>query len=116
MSGVYKICCEECDMVYIGETGRTFTTRINEHVKSMENKDGKSLFVIHTNDGNHPNDDIKSKFKILKIENDTQKRKIFEQLEFIKHKRTPDSIINAVTGFESEKLLKLTIILTQRYI
>ena len=42
ISGVYKINCEKCDMVYIGETGRTFKTRINEHEKSMKNKDEKS--------------------------------------------------------------------------
>jgi len=106
-SGVYKINCEGCDMVYIGETGRKFATRIKEHEKAMKNKDEKSLFGQHANDENHPNEELKDKFKIIKIEKDTQKRKLFEQLEIIKQRKKPNTLINAVTSFESEKLLKL---------
>ena len=32
-SGVYKLCCKNCNAVYIGETGRQIGTRINEHKK-----------------------------------------------------------------------------------
>ena len=33
-SGVYKIDYEECDKVYIGETGRKFIKGVNEHENS----------------------------------------------------------------------------------
>jgi len=36
---VYKIPCKNCDKVYIGETGRPFVTRLNEHKKEVEQKD-----------------------------------------------------------------------------
>ena len=36
---MYKIPCKNCDKVYIGETGRPFVTRLNEHKKEVELKD-----------------------------------------------------------------------------
>ena len=32
-SGVYKITCGQCDSIYIGETGRKFSTRIKVTIK-----------------------------------------------------------------------------------
>ena len=40
---VYKFICASCSSSYIGETGRHFKTRIEEHVK----KDNKSHFFKH---------------------------------------------------------------------
>ncbi|XP_035658161.1 uncharacterized protein LOC118403535 [Branchiostoma floridae] len=37
---VYKIPCKSCDKVYIGETGRTFNTRLEEHKKEAQNSKG----------------------------------------------------------------------------
>ncbi|XP_035665539.1 uncharacterized protein LOC118408783 [Branchiostoma floridae] len=34
---VYRIPCKSCDEVYIGETGRTFGTRLEEHKKEANN-------------------------------------------------------------------------------
>ena len=108
LSGVYKINREKCDKTYIGETGRKFTKRVDEHEVSLKKKDEKSLFGKHANEENHENVDLKQKFEILRIENDTQKRKLFEQLEIIKL-IGQNNLLNSVTKFESEKLLKLTI-------
>ncbi|XP_035673223.1 uncharacterized protein LOC118413797 [Branchiostoma floridae] len=36
---VYRIPCQSCDQVYIGETGRTFGTRLEEHKKEANNID-----------------------------------------------------------------------------
>ena len=33
---VYQIPCKTCNMCYIGETGRTFGTRLDEHKKTVE--------------------------------------------------------------------------------
>ena len=33
---VYQIPCQSCDKVYVGETGRLFETRLNEHKKDAE--------------------------------------------------------------------------------
>jgi len=56
----------------------------------------------------HENVNLKQKFEILRIENGTQKKKFFEQLEIIKQKEQ-NNLLYTVTKFESEKLLKLTI-------
>ncbi|XP_035659380.1 E3 ubiquitin-protein ligase TRIM71-like [Branchiostoma floridae] len=39
---VYKIPCKSCDKVYIGETGRTFNTRLEEHKKEAKNSKGSA--------------------------------------------------------------------------
>lgn len=54
-SGIYKLCCENCDAVYIGQTGRSFNTRRKEHERAFlsnnlcftfcETPPGKSSFV-----------------------------------------------------------------------
>jgi len=36
---VYKIPCKNCDKVCIGEMGRPFVTKLNEHKKEVEQKD-----------------------------------------------------------------------------
>ncbi|KAI8514518.1 hypothetical protein Bbelb_071090 [Branchiostoma belcheri] len=36
---VYKIPCKSCDQVYIGETGRTFGKRLEEHRKEADNSE-----------------------------------------------------------------------------
>ena len=34
-SGVYKLKCGECNKIYLGETGRKFKIRMNEHAKAV---------------------------------------------------------------------------------
>jgi len=36
---IYEIPCKNCDKVYVGETGRNLSTRLNEHRKEVETKD-----------------------------------------------------------------------------
>ena len=51
--GVYKIPCE-CGKVYIGETGRSFNTRIKEHKACQRLGDGdKSAIVKHAQQQQH---------------------------------------------------------------
>ncbi len=41
---LYKLNCEQCNMTYIREIGRKFSTRLNEHETSQKLKNDKSLF------------------------------------------------------------------------
>ena len=49
--GVYKIPCE-CGKVYIGETGRSFNTRIKEY-KTCQRLEDKSAIVKHAQQQQH---------------------------------------------------------------
>ena len=49
-SRVYKITCGQCDSIYIGETGRKLSTRMEEHANFKAKRDNKSLFGKHCND------------------------------------------------------------------
>ena len=49
-SGVYKLCCNDCEKFYIGQTGRTFYERFQEH-KPKPNT--KSTYAQHLIDNNH---------------------------------------------------------------
>ena len=51
---VYQISCCDCDAVYIGETGRSITTRKWEHVDAVKNFDVKKLDFMSTCTGQGP--------------------------------------------------------------
>ena len=43
---VYKVPCANCDKTYIGETGRKFGVRLQEHRNEVESKTGHT-YVMH---------------------------------------------------------------------
>ena len=79
---VYEIECPDCDMRYIGETGR----RIHERFKEHAGRDHNSHFLKHTLEEGHS-----VSFSNLKILNTNYanyyKRKVSEAL-YIKKKKT----------------------------
>ena len=51
---VYSIPCEDCDVDYIGETGRAFGTRQGEHERAVRlKKSGSSALAKHVHDEDH---------------------------------------------------------------
>ena len=56
---VYVIRCPVCHKQYIGETGRTASTRISEHKRDIKNRNKKSPVAIHCQDHDVDEDDIK---------------------------------------------------------
>ena len=51
---VYGIPCEDCDVEYIGETGRAFGTRQDEHERAVRlKKSGNSALAKHVHDEDH---------------------------------------------------------------
>jgi len=40
---VYKVPCANCDKTYIGETGRKFGVRLQEHTTEVESKSGRTF-------------------------------------------------------------------------
>ena len=41
-NGIYRIKFEDCESVYIGQDGRTWKQRMDEHIRSVNNKGEKS--------------------------------------------------------------------------
>ena len=52
---VYKLACPDCPAIYIGETGRSFNVRFNEHKVAFESKLKKrqSAFAEHLLEKRH---------------------------------------------------------------
>jgi ribosomal protein L31 len=51
-SGIYKMTCQSCHNVYIGQPGLNLTTRYNENINMRFNKD-ESAFAQHTLEKGH---------------------------------------------------------------
>ena len=74
---VYQISCRDCDVMYIGETGRSVRTRKQEHadaVKTFNTK--KSALSQHVMDFDHKTD--WDNVKILKSEPHAYRRRVAE--------------------------------------
>jgi hypothetical protein len=52
-SGIYQLKCNDCPLKYIGQTGRTFKTRYNEHVHAIKTNKQNSKYAEHTLDTGH---------------------------------------------------------------
>ena len=46
-SGVYGLTCPECNMKYVGQTGRSFHIQFQEHYRDFKYNNNKSKFVMH---------------------------------------------------------------------
>ena len=83
---VYKITCNLCNHIYIGETSRTCHDRFSEHLRyakyfnTPSNKE--QAFAVHYRIS-HPQTNPNLNYDILSVQPKTCRRKIFEAL-FIK--------------------------------
>ena len=90
-SGVYKLNCKECNSSYIGQTGRNFNIRYNEHKKSfLLNKENSNIAKHCLETGHSFPDD--SNLEILYTVPKSKKLNILESIEIYKHNKNP--IIN----------------------
>ena len=101
---IYEIPCRSCNKTYIGETGRTFNTRKNEHKKECEKETEqrhtraikkkatqenlKSAITDHCRRENHVMDWDKA--KVIQQENNRYHRWIKESMEI--RKRSPTTM------------------------
>jgi hypothetical protein len=46
-SGIYKLTCQTCFQIYVGQTGRKLSTRCNEHIRSIRLNKDESAFATH---------------------------------------------------------------------
>ena len=52
-SGIYSLTCPDCQMKYVGQTGRSFHKRYKEHFHDYKYNIRKSSFATHLLDHNH---------------------------------------------------------------
>lgn len=97
-SGVYKINCGTCNNYYIGQTGRSFKQRLNEHKKSFNNKDTKSNYANHLINERHS---FGKNFEILHLSNKGKLLDILEQIEINRHKHNGKLLNEQVDFFNS---------------
>ena len=89
-AGVYRIPCT-CGKVYIGETGRDLTTRLNEHkAHGRRGECDKSAIIKHSTDSDHVIDWQKA--EIIAPEKHWYTRRIREAIEIHKHDTVPQDI------------------------
>ena len=106
-SGVYKLNCNSCSSVYIGQTGRSFKTRINEHKLGIGKENTTSNFAQHINSSNH-SFDPKTNTKILhKNINKGSKLDFLEQVEIKKALENNIPIVNDILFQNYSPLVKL---------
>lgn len=84
-SGIYKITCNNCENIYIGQTKRNILTRFKEHIAHIKYKrPTKSAVADHVITNNH-NIDIDNLTLIKHISNKNQ-LDAWESLYIYKHK------------------------------
>ena len=66
-SGIYQLTCADCDMKYIGQTGRSFRMRFREHLHEYTYQTGNSKFTQHLLDYNHSFGRIDTVMDILRV-------------------------------------------------
>ncbi|UYV84189.1 hypothetical protein LAZ67_X001476 [Cordylochernes scorpioides] len=52
-NAIYSVACNDCESVYVGETGRKIENRIKEHKYNISSKDPRSLLYQHTLNTGH---------------------------------------------------------------
>ena len=45
--GVYRLKCNTCNKVYVGQSGRTITKRYKEHIRYIKSNNALSAFATH---------------------------------------------------------------------
>ncbi|PNF35966.1 hypothetical protein B7P43_G03548 [Cryptotermes secundus] len=78
LCGVYQMTCKDCDLKYVGQTGRNFRKRYKEHIREIKTNGQKSKFAQHILDTTHNYHTIDKAMEILHIE---KKGKMLNTLE-----------------------------------
>jgi hypothetical protein len=58
--------CMDCQLKYIGQTGRTFKTRYKEHIQAIRNNNSNSGYSNHMLNTGHAYGSMANTMKVLK--------------------------------------------------
>jgi hypothetical protein len=65
--GIYQMKCNSCQLRYIGQTGRNFTTRYKEHIQAIRSSRPNSKYAQHILDTQHTYGTMEDTMDILHI-------------------------------------------------
>lgn len=84
-SGVYRLKCGDCNTLYVGRSGRSINSRINEHLTSFRvNSNNNSAFGVHLRVQNH-NFNKEEDVKLLHNCDFGRRLEVLEEIEIYKH-------------------------------
>jgi len=110
-AGVYKINCNDCSSMYIGQTGRSFKIRYKEHRPDPKLQKRKSSFAQHLIDKNHTMGNIDDSLDVLHICKKSRKLDTLEEFEIYKHfqNTSMNDILNEKLHFSSHSIFNAII-------
>ena len=65
-SGVYKIKCNTCDNVYVGQSGRSIKVRHKEHIRYIRTNNRLSAYAVHILQNRHEYGTMEDTLQLLK--------------------------------------------------
>jgi hypothetical protein len=79
LSGVYKLNCPDCNKAYVGQIGRPFNIRYNEHKLAFWNNSLASSFAKHLNEEAHSFGPINNIMQVLHYHKKGNQLNMFER-------------------------------------
>ena len=104
-TGIYKLNCNDCDKYYIGQTGRSFHERFNEHLPTKNLLNIKSNFAKHIIDDGHTYTNLKTNLQPLHYCTKGRYMNAREEFEIYKENiKNPNLLLNNQLQFHSNYL------------
>ena len=91
-NGIYKLTCQDCQMKYVGQTGRSFRTRFQEHYRDFRYNNAKSKFATHLLENQHLIRKINDIMEILHITKEARAMDTTERYHIYKETKNRNQI------------------------
>jgi hypothetical protein len=82
--GVYKLKCESCPKVYIGQTGRSFNVTFKEHISDIVHNTDKTGYSQHILKSGHERAHNITQMEILETHNKSSYLNTLEEFHIFK--------------------------------
>ena len=110
-TGIYKIKCNNCEKIYIGQTSRSFMVRFKEHLppQNLSNLSNiKSYYATHIIDNGHKFINFNTNLEPINFCNKSKYMTAIEEFE-IHFKLNPQILLNNQLHFNSNYLFDTAI-------
>ena len=96
-SGIYQLECPTCNMRYIGQTGRPFRTRYQEHLRDFKYNNYKSKFAQHLLEKQDAIDKMENIMNVLHITDKGQMMNTIERYYIYRETKMDNQINDKLT-------------------